>query len=152
MPHKDRPIDDLDRALLHTLEQEARLSLSALAERIGLSKSAVQTRLRRLQDEGVILGFHARLNPQRLARSHVAFVQVKLHRTTAQALSEFNRAVAAITSVHQCHMTAADYDYLLQVRSADIGTFRQVLGEEISALPHVASTSTHVSMESVLER
>ena len=108
-------------------------------------------RVKRLQDQGYIAGFRAVLNPQKLGLEHVAFAEVKLSETTEKALSAFNNAVLKVPEIEQCHMIAGSFDYLIKVRTRDIQSYRQVLGEVISALPYVASTSTHVSMQSVKE-
>ena len=79
----------------------------------------------------------------------MAFVEVKLTDTTEAALTAFNTAVLGLPEVEQCHMIAGAFDYLLKVRSSDIRSYRLVLGENISALPFVGSTSTHVSMQGV---
>ena len=76
---------------------------------------------------------------------------MKLSDTREAALREFNAAVRRIPEVEECHMLASNFDYLLKVRTADIRRYRMVLGEKISALPHVASTSTFVAMETVME-
>ncbi|MEP4150377.1 MAG: Lrp/AsnC ligand binding domain-containing protein, partial [Lentilitoribacter sp.] len=88
---------------------------------------------------------------QKLERGHVAFAEVKLRDTTKNALLSFNKAVETIPEIEQCHMIAGPFDYLLKVRTKDINAYREVLGEKISALPHVASSSTYVAMESVKE-
>jgi Lrp/AsnC family leucine-responsive transcriptional regulator len=80
---------------------------------------------------------------------HVTFVEVRLSDTRESALRAFNAAIQSVPEIEQCHMIAGAFDYLLKVRSRDIDAYRRVLGEVISALPHVASTSTHVSMEAV---
>jgi len=74
---------------------------------------------------------------------------VKLSVTTERALSAFNAAVLRIKEVEACHIITGSFDYLLKVRTRDIRRYREVLGEKISALPHVASTSTYVVMEPV---
>lgn len=89
------------------------------------------------------------VDPQRLGLPHVAFVEVHLSDTRKAALDAFNKAVRAIPEVEQAHMIASSFDYLLKVRTRDIAAYREVLGEKISALPHVSNTSTHVSMEAV---
>ncbi len=153
MPSK-KCIDELDKfdhAILKTLANDGRLSVTELAERVGLSKSPVQARLKRLQNDRYILGFQAKLNHELMGKPHVAFVQIKLNNTTAQALEAFNRAVKEVEAVEQCHMIASNFDYLLKVRTSDINTYRAVLGESISALPHVAHSSTFVSMAAVIE-
>jgi Lrp/AsnC family transcriptional regulator, leucine-responsive regulatory protein len=142
-------LDRFDHAILRVLATEGRISAVELARRIGLSKSPVQARMRRLEEAGVITGYRAILDPVKLGQAHVAFVEVRLSDTREAALQAFNRAVLAVPEVEACHMIASRFDYLLKVRTADILAYRRVLAEQISALPHVASTSTYVAMEAV---
>jgi Lrp/AsnC family leucine-responsive transcriptional regulator len=142
-------LDRFDRAILDVLAIEGRISVTDLAKRIGLSKSPTQTRLKRLETGGVIRGYRAMFDPVRLKREHVAFVEVKLGDTREAALAAFNTAVLKIGEIEQCHMIAGDFDYLLKVRTADMVSYRAVLGDKISQLPHVAQTSTYVSMQAV---
>ena len=144
-------LDRFDQAILTELATQGRLSATELARRIGLSKSPTQARLKRLEDTGVIKGYAARLDRGRTGQAHVAFVEVRLSDTREAALQAFNKAILAVPEVEQCHMMASSFDYLLKVRTADIQAYRRVLGETISALPHVASTSTYVAMEAVKE-
>ncbi len=146
---ESRQIDAFDLKIIKNLSQDGRLTVTELATRVGLSKTPCQNRLRRLQDDGYILGYRAILDASKLGRDHIAFVEVKLAQTTENALKAFNRAVNKVPEIEQCHMIAGAFDYLLKVRTKDIRTYREILGETISALPHVDSTSTHVSMESV---
>ena len=143
------PIDAFDRRIIDVLRAEGRISVTELARRVGLSKTPCQVRLRRLIDGGYILGFRAIVDPARLGLDHVAFTEVKLSDTRETALEEFRRAVLRIPEVEECHMIASSFDYLLKVRTADIRRYREVLGERISSLPHVASTSTFVAMETI---
>jgi Lrp/AsnC family leucine-responsive transcriptional regulator len=145
----DAGLDRFDRAILSALAADGRMSVADLARRIGLSKSPTQARLKRPEESGVITGYRAMLDPVRLGLAHVAFVEVRLSDTREAALQAFNAAVRALPEVEECHMMASSFDYLLKVRTADIGDYRRVLGERISALPHVASTSTYVAMEAV---
>jgi Lrp/AsnC family leucine-responsive transcriptional regulator len=145
-------LDRFDRAILEALAADGRMPVSDLARRIGLSKSPVQARLKRLEAEGIIAGYRAMLDPVRLGLAHVAFVEVRLSDTREAALQAFNAAVRQVPEIEECHMMASSFDYLLKVRTADISDYRRVLGERISALPHVASTSTYVAMEAVKER
>ena len=144
-------LDRFDRAILDVLSVEGRLPVTELARRVGLSKSPVQARLKRLEAEGVIRGYQALLDPIRLGRAHVAFVEVTLTDTREAALAAFNAGVNAIAEVEECHLIAGGYDYLLKVRTTDIHAYRRVLADRISALPHVAQTSTRVAMEAVKE-
>ncbi|MGL4309772.1 MAG: Lrp/AsnC family transcriptional regulator [Paracoccaceae bacterium] len=142
-------LDSYDRAILAALSRDGRMTATALAQEIGLSKTPTQARLKKLETRGIITGYRAQLDPIRMGRAHVAFVEVKLSDTRNAALLAFNRAVRALDEVEECHMIASRFDYLLKVRTADIQEYRAVLGEKISALPHVASTSTYVAMEVV---
>jgi len=144
-------LDQYDLRIIEILEKDGRLPVTDLAKRVGLSNTPCQLRLKRLREQGYILGFRAIVNHQKLNRAHVAFTEVKLSNTKEQALEDFNNAVKALPEIEQCHMIAGAFDYLLKVRTNDIKDYRRILGEKITALPHVASTSTFVSMEAVKE-
>lgn len=144
-------IDHFDRRILELLSADGRMSVTELAEKIGLSKTPCQIRMKRLVSEGYIQGFTAIINPSKLQLEHIAFAEVKLSSTQEDALSKFNAAVRKIKEVEECHMIAGRFDYLLKIRTKDIRRYREVLGERISNLPFVASTSTNVAMETVKE-
>ncbi|WP_454886901.1 Lrp/AsnC family transcriptional regulator [Sphingomonas oryzagri] len=144
-------LDEFDRKIVTMLRADGRMTVTDLADRIGLSKTPTQMRLKRLMDGGVIRGFRAIVDPARLGLDHVAFAEVKLSDTREKALGEFNAAVLRVPEIEECHMIASSFDYLLKVRTANIRDYRRVLGERISSLPHVASTSTYVAMETVRE-
>jgi Lrp/AsnC family transcriptional regulator, leucine-responsive regulatory protein len=148
----EEELDRFDQRILTALSEDGRITVTELAQRVGLSKTPTQARLKRLIDRGVILGFRAIVDPATIGMAHVAFTEVKLSDTREDALSEFNAAVQRIPEVEECHMIASSFDYLLKIRTTDIRRYRAVLGEKISTLPHVASTSTFVAMETVKER
>ncbi|MGJ8544795.1 MAG: Lrp/AsnC family transcriptional regulator [Sulfitobacter sp.] len=151
MTNDQMSLDRFDTAILKVLSQDGRISITDLAKEIGLSKSPTQARLRRLEESGVILGYRALLNPIRLGLDHVAFVEVRLSDTREAALRAFNSAVAKVGEIEQAHMIAGKFDYLLKVRSSNMTSYRHFLGDTISTLPHVESTSTYVAMEAVKE-
>lgn len=144
-------LDSFDRAILGVLATQGRISVTELARRIGLSKSPTQARLKRLEDSGVIVGYRALFDAVRIGAAHVAFVEVKLSDTRESALSAFNDAVVEVPEIEECHLIAGSFDYLLKVRTSDIATYRRVLAERISSLPHVTATSTYVAMEAIKE-
>lgn len=144
-------LDHFDQKIMQTLAVDGRMAITDLARTLGMSKTPCGVRLKRLVNDGFILGFKAILNPEKLDMNHVAFVEVKLQDTKEAALQAFNKAVQVIPEIEQCHMIAGPFDYLLKVRTKDITAYRQVLGERISSLPYVASSSTYVTMESVKE-
>lgn len=145
-------LDRIDRNILSALAADGRLSMSVLATKVGLSKTPVQARVRRLEEAGFIRGYQAVIDREKMGEGHVAFVQAKLSDTRSEALEAFNRAVRQIPEIEQCHMIASSFDYLLKVRTRDIASYRKILGERISALPHIAQTSTFVAMETVKDR
>lgn len=144
-------LDEFDRKILAILGRDGRITYTDLAVQVGLSKTPCQARVRRLVDSGLITGFRAIVDPAKVGLDHVAFTEVKLSDTREEALRRFNDAVRQIPEVEECHMIASSFDYLLKVRTPDIRRYRIVLGEKISSLPHVASTSTFVAMETILE-
>ena len=144
-------MDEYDRKILSVLSIEGRISMTALGERVGLSKTPVTARVKRLEEEGVITGYRATLSASKLGVEHIAFLEVKLSDTREKALDAFNQAVRAIPEVEACHMIAGGFDYLIKVRTSDIFAYRQVLGEQLSRLPNVASTSTYISLQSVVD-
>jgi Lrp/AsnC family leucine-responsive transcriptional regulator len=142
-------IDKIDKQLIELLAENGRTTLNDLSKKVGLSISPCQSRIKKLEEQKYILGYHAQINYQKLEKAHVAFVQVSLSNTRARALEEFNVEVGKLEAVEQCHMIAGGFDYLLKVRTTDIDSYRLLLAEKISSLPYVASTSTFVSMQSV---
>ena len=152
IPLPEDHLDRIDRNILGALARDGRLSMAELGARVGLSKTPVQARVRRLERDGYIRGYAAIVDRERMGEGHVAFVQVKLSDTRSAALDAFNKAALAVPEIEQCHMIASSFDYLLKVRTKDIAAYRRVLGERISALPHVAQTSTYVAMETVKDR
>jgi len=148
---KSETLDRFDRKILELLAANGRMRITELAGRIGLSKTPCQARVKRLEAGGYILGYHAALSPAKLGLDHIAFVQVTLSDTREKALGSFNSAVWRIPEIEQCHMIAGGFDYLLKVRTSSIEAYRKVMGEHISTLPYVTSSSTFVSMEAVKE-
>ena len=144
-------MDQIDRKIISALLVDGRKSITDLAAEVGISKTPCAARLKKLLEDRVLLGFRAVANHKRLNQNHVAFVEVTLKDTRESALRAFAKAVQEIPEIEECHMIAGAFDYLLKVRTADIEAYRRVLGESISTLPHLANSSTHVTMEAVKE-
>lgn len=145
-------LDRMDHKILAALSASGRQSMAELAGQVGLSKTPVQARVKRLEAEGYIRGYSAIIDRERMGEGHIAFVQVTLSDTKSSALDAFNKAVFSISEIEQCHMIAGSFDYLLKIRTKDIAAYRRILGERISDLPHVSQTSTFVAMETVKDR
>lgn len=146
---KTSHLDSFDRQIIDILSNNGRLPVTELAKRIGISKSPCQVRLKRLQEDGYILGFKAVVNHSKLSREHVAFAEVRLSDTREEALDAFNAAIENVAEIEQCYLIAGSFDYLLKVRTSDISSYRKVLAESISRLPYIANTSTYVSMQTI---
>ena len=144
-------LDRFDRSILRVLTGDGRISITDLSREIGLSKSPTQARLRRLEKAGVITGYRALIDPILLGLDYVSFVEVRLTDTREAALAAFNAAVAKVGEIEQVHLIAGNFDYLMKVRTRSMAEYRRVLAEDISTLPHVASSSTYVAMQAVKE-
>ena len=149
--HLEGALDSFDRKILDILSVDGRISVTALAQQIGLSKSPTQARLKRLEDAGVIRGYRALYDPILLGCDHITFVEVKLSDTREAALAAFSDCVLRLQEVEECHLIAGPFDYLLKVRTSGMTGYRAVLAEKISTLPHVSSTTTYVAMEAIKE-
>lgn len=144
-------LDRFNSKILEILSTNGRIPISHLAKLIGISKSPCQARVKRLEDDGYIRGYKAVLNHSMLGQEQVAYAQVTMSDTRLPALNAFNKAVQSVPEVEECYLIAGSFDYLVKVRTTDIHAYRRVLGETISSLPAVASTSTFVSMQAVKE-
>lgn len=141
--------DHLDRRILRELQRDGRISTVDLAERVGLSPTATSDRMKRLQKDGFIIGFTARLDAHRLGLDLLVFVEVYLDKTTPDAFERFAAAVRRAPEVLECHMVAGGFDYLVKTRVADMAAYRRFLGDVLLAMPAVRETRTYAVMEEV---
>ena len=142
-------IDRIDQRILSALQADARISNLKLAEAVALSPTAVLARVQRLTREGYILGYEARLNPLKLGRGMMVFVEVLLDRTTPNVFEQFKAAVQAQEAILECHMVAGGFDYPLKTRMADMAAYREFAGTVLWQLPGVRETRTYPVMEEV---
>ncbi len=148
MPNNVR-LDDIDRRLLKVLQADGRISNSELAERCSLSPSACSDRVRRLRETGYIAGFAALLNPEKVGRALLIFVEVLLDRTTPEVFDTFAAAARRAPDVLECHMVAGGFDYLIKARVEDFAAYRRFLGEVLVNIPGVRETRTYAVLEEV---
>ncbi len=149
MTESPADIDRIDLKILNVLQQDGRISNLKLAEAVALSPTAVLARVQRLSRDGYILGYSARLNPQKLGAAMLVFVEVLLDRTTPNVFEAFKAAVQVHPEIMECHMVAGGFDYLLKTRMADMGSYRQFAGSVLWQLPGVRETRTYAVMEEV---
>ncbi|NIB42999.1 winged helix-turn-helix transcriptional regulator [Pseudomaricurvus alkylphenolicus] len=146
--NKNRSLDRIDTAILKTLQGDGRISNVELAKRVNLSPSPCLERVKRLESEGFIQGYFAKLDATKLNQAMSAFIQVTLDRTTADVFERFKEGLVTIPQVAECHMVAGGFDYLVKLRFSDMEAYRVVLGQLVE-LPGVAQTHTYVVIEDV---
>ena len=142
-------MDQIDRKILRVLQEDGRITNAALAEKCGLSNAACFERVRRLREGGVITGYAALLDPAKLDRALMIFIEILLDRTTDDVFAEFADHVRRLPDVLECHMVAGGFDYLLKVRVADMAAYRAFLGDTLVALPGIRETRTYAVLEEV---
>ncbi len=144
------PLSRIDLRLLRLLEQDGRLSYAELARQVGLTTTPCKERVKRLEREGFITGYHAQLDPEKLGRGLVVFVQISLQRTAGDAFKEFTEAVRDIPAIEECHLVAGNFDYLIKARVKDMNEYREFLGGSLMQLPGVQESTSYPVMEVVL--
>jgi Lrp/AsnC family leucine-responsive transcriptional regulator len=142
-------LDRTDLSILALLQREGRLSNADLAERVNLSASATLRRVQRLEAEGVIAGYAARLDPQRLGLGLQAFVRLQLARHDRESIAQFVAQVEAWDEVVACHALTGDMDYLLHVVVADLDHFSRFLLDHLLASAGVADVNTSFVLRAV---
>jgi len=145
-----RDLDNIDLRILGELESDGRLSIVDLAQRVHLTNTPCSERVKRLERDGYIRGFRALIDKSKLGIGHLTVVQVSLAASASEnSLGRFNNAVHQIEEVELCLMIAGSFDYLMLIRTRDIGHFRIVLEEKVNRLPGILQTNSFAVMESV---
>lgn len=144
-------LDKVDRKILQFLQGNGRMSMTELAEWVGMSVSPVTERVRRLEREGVITGYSARLNPQALGLGLLVFVEIKLRSKSGNIFDDFRREVAKVPQILECYLVSGEYDYLLKLRLPDMAAYRDMLGNILLQLPAAAESRSYVVMEEAKE-
>jgi Lrp/AsnC family leucine-responsive transcriptional regulator len=151
MSAKGRILDRIDKAILRELQRDGRIANVELAKRVGLSATPCLERVKRLEKEGYILGYQAKLNPQKLGYGLLVFVEITLEKTSPLVFNEFKQAVKDLHEVLECHLVSGDFDYLVKARVENMAAYRTLLGETLLTLPGVSESRTYVVMEEVKE-
>ncbi len=142
-------LDRIDRNILAELQADGRLSNVELSRRVGLSPTPCLERVRRLEEQGYILGYEAILDPQKLGAAMLVFIEITLTKTAGDIFEQFSAAVRALPDIQECHLVSGNFDFLLKARVADMAKYRQLLGDTILQLPGVSASRTYVVMEEV---
>jgi Lrp/AsnC family leucine-responsive transcriptional regulator len=144
-------LDRIDRNILRLLQAQGRMSMTELADRVGLSVTPCSERVKRLERDGFILGYHARLDPHRLGQHLLVFVEIKLAAKSGAIFDDFRREVLKLPNVLECHLVSGEFDYLIKARIPEMGAYRKLLGDMLLALPGARESRSYMVMEEIKE-
>lgn len=150
-PTTKKTLDRLDRRILNVLQKNGRISYVELAEQIGLSATPCMERVKRLEREGYIEGYYAKLNPSLLEHELLVFVEISLEHQSPKTFQAFTDAVKTVPYILECHLVSGDSDYLVKARIKDMSEYRSLLGDMLLILPGVKNSKSYIVMEEVKE-
>ena len=149
--HNIRELDRIDNKILSILQENARIPITELAEKVGLSVTPCGERVKNLEKEGVILGYHARLDPHALGLGLLVFVELKLSTKSGAIFGKFKQEILKLPSVLECHLVSGDFEYLIKARIAQMADYRTLLGDILLTLPGAQESRSYIVMEEVKE-
>ncbi|MCH2451001.1 MAG: Lrp/AsnC family transcriptional regulator [Gracilimonas sp.] len=144
--------DSVDRNIIQVLQQEGRIANKELSERIGLTTTPTLERVRRLEREGVIEGYAAKVNKESVGRGFTAFVKVTLKVHQLNLLEEFTSAIREIPEILACYHTTGDGDFLLQVVAKNTKDYEQLMRNKLTTLPDVERLHTSIVLNTIKEQ
>ena len=146
-----RKLDRIDRMILDILQKQGRIAISELAAMVNLSTTPCSERVKRLERDGIIMGYHARLSPELLDKRLLVFLEIKLSAKSGDVFEQVARDLADIPEVLECHLISGEFDYLVKARLKEMSAYRKLLGNILKKLPASASSHSYVVMEEVKE-
>jgi Lrp/AsnC family leucine-responsive transcriptional regulator len=146
-----RDLNKIDRHILRVMQDDGRITYADLARQVGLTTTPCIDRVKRLEREGFIRGYSARVEPEYLDAGLIIFIQIKLDRTSKNSFDNFRTDAVNLQQVQECYLVAGNFDYLLKVRVADMAAYREFLGETLLSVPGVLESTSIVVMEAVKE-
>jgi len=145
----DRIIDGVSLQILNIIRQNAKLPNAEIARQIGMAPSAVLERVRKLEEQGIIQGYIAQINPRALNLALLAFVSVSTSDRTSKMTTA--KQISKIPGVLEVHHIAGEDSYLVKVRTADTESLGRMLREDFGAIKSISATRTTVVLETILE-
>ena len=143
-------LDTTDRRILSVLQKRGRISNADLSEAVNLSPSACHRRVQRLETEGYIRDYVAMLNPRKLGMASIVYVEITLRGQTDDILDAFEKAVARIPNVQECHLMAGTADYILKVVAENTEDFARIHRQHLSRLPGVTQMQSSFALRTVI--
>jgi Lrp/AsnC family leucine-responsive transcriptional regulator len=150
-PAKTRELDRIDRKILEELQKNGRISITDLAEQVGLSATPCSERVKRLERDGIIAGYYARIDPKAFGLSLLVFVEIKLSAKSGDVFDKAKLELQYLPEVMECHLVSGDFDYLIKARIREMSDYRRLLGEILKRMPAAAESRSYVVMEEVKE-
>ena len=146
-----RDLDRIDLKILEILQRAGRISVTELADRVSLSATPCSDRVKRMEREGVITGYHARVNPAALGKNLLVFLEIKLSAKSGDVFDKVKKELLYVPEVMECHLVSGDFDYLVKARLTEMNEYRRLLGEILKRLPASAESRSYVVMEEIKE-
>ena len=146
-----RKLDRIDQQIWDILKHDGRIAISELASRVNLSTTPCSERVKRLERDGIIMGYYARLNPQLVDRNLLVFLEIKLSAKSGDVFDQVARDLVEIPEVLECHLISGEFDYLVKARLKEMSAYRRLLGDLLKKLPSSASSHSYIVMEEVKE-
>lgn len=138
--------DEIDINILALLQENGRMTNVELAERVGLTAPPCLRRVRALEQEGAIRGYHAALDPEALGYGLIVFAMVSLRSQAESDLRAFEQLVATIPEVRECHMLNGEIDFILKIVATDLQSFQRILTTQLTTAPNVESVKTSLTI------
>jgi len=145
-------LDQTDKQIIQILQQEGRIANNELAKRIGLTTTPTLERVRRLEREGVIDGYAAKVNKDSVGRGFTAFVKVTLKVHQLNLMEEFTAAIRDIPEILACYHTTGDGDFLLHVVAKDTKDYEQLMRNKLTTLPDVERLHTSIVLNTIKDQ
>ena len=142
-------IDHIDKHLLNLLQEDAKLTNKALSLKLGLSVTAVHERIKKLERQGLIKGYVALLDKKKIHRNFIVFCQVRLSKHSNDYVVQFERDIKALAEVLSCYHISGDYDYLIQVVTQDMESYRAFVINKLTTISHVSHTHSSFVINAV---
>ena len=147
----DNILDETDRRILRVLQKQGRITNADLSEQVNLSPSACHRRVQRLEEDGYIAAFVALLDARKLGRPTTVFVEITLISQAEDVLDAFERAVARVPDLLECHLMAGSADYLLKIMVQDTEDFARIHRRYLARLPGVRQMQSSFALRTVVQ-
>ena len=144
-------LDRIDRKILDLLQRQGRMSMTELGEQIGLSTSPSAERVKRMERQGVITGYHARIDPKLVEKPLLVFVEITLTTKSGEVFDKVRNQIANMPEVLECHLVSGSFDYLVKARLSAMTQYRDLLSNILNQIPVPSQSHSYVVMEEVKE-